>query len=317
MSELAVQRPNVARACLILAAVLWSTGSLFMRLLREPTRLELETPQLDPILIAFYRGLFAGLIMVPMLKRTDCRFRPAMLIMIGCFSAMSGLYLSALGLGSAANAIFLQNTAPVWVCLIGVFILGHKADRKTWQSVLLGLFGASLLVCGNWPWGKGLEIYQREAGILMMGVGSGFMYAWVILFFGMLRAESSVWLTVLNLVGSGCVLGTVMALSLGWEGFCQWAGTPTTKQLLFLLLFGGVQMAIPYWLFARGVRAVGPQEAGLITLLEPVLNPVWAYMIAPDKEVPTYWTIAGGGFLLFALAWRYIPAKKRATLATT
>ena len=53
-----------ARACLVLAAVLWSLGSVFMRLLREPLGLGLHKPQLTPLQIAFYRGLFGGFVVL-------------------------------------------------------------------------------------------------------------------------------------------------------------------------------------------------------------------------------------------------------------
>src|SRR5262249_4485995 len=60
-------------------------------------------------------------------------------------------------------------------------------------------------------------------------------------------------------------------------------------------------------LVARGLRSVSPQEAGTLTLIEPLLNPVWAYLIS--GEVPSPWTLVGGGFILGALAWRYWPRR--------
>src|SRR5436190_2029677 len=113
-----------ARACLIVAAVLWSLGSVFMRLLREPLGLGLHEPALTPLQIAFYRGLFGGLLMLAMVRRAELTFRPAMVGMVVAFTVMSGLYLSALGLGPAANAIFLQNSAPLWVFVFAVLFLG-------------------------------------------------------------------------------------------------------------------------------------------------------------------------------------------------
>src|SRR5215213_9883101 len=117
--------PSVAgaRLCLVLAALLWSLGSVFMRVLREPLGLGLDQPSLTPLQIAFYRGLFGGLVMLALVRRAEVRFRPAMLGMVLAFGAMSGMYLSALD-GPAANAIFLQNTAPVWVYLFAVVALG-------------------------------------------------------------------------------------------------------------------------------------------------------------------------------------------------
>jgi len=306
MTDPTTRRPVVvARGLLVLAAVLWSTGSLFSRLLTEGTGLGLESPRLTPIQITFWRGLFAGLSLLPLVRWKQVRVRPSMAAMVGCFAVMSGLYVSALVLGNAANAIFLQNTAPVWVYLIGVYVLGHAADNRTFRAMLLAMVGAMVIVIGNWPWHLTGDALTREVEILLMAVGSGFMYALVVLFLNHLKAESPAWLMVLNLVGSAAVLGVVVLARGGGSAFAVWLDTPTAAQLGFLAVFGFLQMAMAYWLFARSLRVVSPQEAGLITLLEPVLNPVWAYLIAPDRETPTVWTCVGGGVLLLALAWRY------------
>ena len=307
----AAPSPSRARAMIVLAAVLWSLGSFFMRLLGEPTALGLHEPNLSPLQIAFFRGLFAGLIVLPLIRSRDVRLTPMMGGMVACFGVMSGLYLSALGLGSAANAIFLQNTAPVWVYVLGVYLLGEPPDRRSWRAILVGMAGAAVIVVGNWPRGVEPDEQTRQAEILLMATGSGAAYASVILLLRRLRHESSAWLTVLNLVGSAAVIGGFVAVREGVVGAIAWVTAPTAAQLVFLGVFGAVQMAAPYWLFTRGLQSVGPQEAGLITLLEPVLNPVWAYLIAPDRETPTVWTVAGGGLLLGALAWRYFPFPRR------
>ena len=71
-----------------------------------------------------------------------------------------------------------------------------------------------------------------------------------------------------------------------------------------LAIYGGLQMAIPYVLFSRGLTVVTPQEAGIITLLEPVLNPILTYLAV--GEVPTASTIAGGLVILCGIAVRYL-----------
>lgn len=304
--------PRLARLLLVLAAVLWSAGSFFMRVLGEPTAFGLHEPKLSPVQIAFWRGLFAGLILVPLVRPKDVRFRLPMVGMVACFAVMSGLYLSALGLGKAANAILLQNTAPVWVYLIGVYLLGHPADGRALRTTLLAMVGAGVIVIGNWP--RDLEPDERanQIVILLMAAGSGVMYAGVVLFLGHLKAVSPAFLMVLNLLCSAACLGGYVLIRFGWAEFTTWVAAPTAGQFAFLAVFGAVQMAVPYWLFARGLRVVSAQEAAVITLLEPVLNPVWAYLISPDKEVPTGWTVAGGLVLLAALAWRYMPRRKTA-----
>jgi drug/metabolite transporter (DMT)-like permease len=282
-----------------------------MRLLREPMGLGIDRPELDPLQIAFFRGLFAGVALVPLVRFRDVRFRPAMLGMVACFGAMSGLYLSALGLGQAANAILLQNSAPFWVYLIGVYLLGDPADSRSWRAILLGLCGTVLIVAGNWSPGDGIHGGTSQTLVLLMGLGSGLTYAGVVLFLRGLRAESSAWLMVLNLFGSAAIIGGFIVIRDGWGPSRAWFFAASAAQLAVLAVFGAVQMAAPYWLFARSLRSVSPQEAGIITLLEPVLNPVWAYLIAPDKETPTVWTVAGGLLLLVALGWRYFPVRRR------
>jgi drug/metabolite transporter (DMT)-like permease len=140
-----------ARACLVLAAILWSLGSVLMRLLQRDLNIGLHTPTLSSLQIAFYRGFFGGLFMLCMVRRSQFTFRPLMIGMVLTFTVMSGLYLTALGYGAAANAIFLQNTAPVWVYLFAVFVLGERGDRRGWQSVILAAIGAVVIVAGGWP----------------------------------------------------------------------------------------------------------------------------------------------------------------------
>lgn len=300
-----------ARACLVLAAVLWSLGSLFVRLLREPNVLGLHDPPLSPLQIAFFRGLFGGFLLLSLVRRVEMAFRPLMAGMVLTFTIMSGLYMSALGLGPAANAIFLQNTAPVWVYLFAVYALGEASNRRGWQAVLLGGLGAVVIVVGNWPRDLPPDDQRTQGLILLMGLGSGVWYAGVVIFLRVLRNESPAWLIALNLVGTAVTLGLYVLVRFGVDGFVGWVTAPSGAQLALLVVFGVVQMATPYWLFARGLRSVSPHEAGIITLLEPLLNPVWAYLITPEKDTPTPAMWLGGGLIFAALVWRYVPDRRR------
>jgi drug/metabolite transporter, DME family len=287
--------------------VLWSTSSLFMRVLQEPTPLGLDDPRLSPLTLAFFRAIFAGACLMPLVRRSDMRFRPAMFGSVLAFGIMTSLYLSALGLGPAANAILLQNTAPVWVYLVGVYILHDPPDRRTLVAILVAVVGALVIVGGNWPRGLPPAEQSAQQMILLMAAGSGVFYAAVILFLRSLAAESTAWVTLLNMFGTAAFVVGFVAVSRGHDAAFEILFAPTMAQLAFVAVFGIVQMAAPYFLFTRGLRTVGPQEAGIITLLEPLLNPVWAYWIAPSKEVPTAATWIGGGLLLAALVWRYWP----------
>ena len=299
-----------ARACLVLAAVLWSLGSAFMRILREPLGLGLESPAISPLQIAFYRGLFGGLVIFALVRRSQMTLRPAMVGMVIAFATMSALYLSALGLGAAANAIFLQNTAPVWVYLFAVLFMGETPDRRGIQVVLLAALGAIVIVSGGWPRDQSPGDEGQAVIVLFMGLGSGMVYAIVVLFLRVLREHATAWLVALNLLGTAVSLAFFVLIVDGPSGFVRWVAAPSARQLLVLGAFGTVQMALPYWLFARGLRTVRPQEAAIITLLEPLLNPIWAYLLTPDKDTPTTPMLVGGCLILLALLWRYLPTLK-------
>ena len=115
----------------MLAALLWSTSGAFTKVLTKPTFLELDTPEIDYLLIAFYRALFAGLALVPLLRPRDISFRPMMLPMVTSFAVMNATFVLALAIGTAANAIVLQYTAPMWMYLACVWWLGEKADQRS------------------------------------------------------------------------------------------------------------------------------------------------------------------------------------------
>jgi drug/metabolite transporter (DMT)-like permease len=277
--------------CIALAAVLWSLSGGFTKLLSENTGLGLNIPHLTGLQIAFFRALFAGLFLLPVLRPGDLSFRRPMLVMVACFAAMNALYVVAMQEGSAANAVLLQYTAPMWMYLASIWWLGEKPDRRSSSALVAGLLGIAIIVWGGWQ--------DTQLPVIAIALGSGVAYAGVLLYLRVLRDASSRWLTVLNHLCGALVLVPVLVVLA--------PQTPSLVQFGVLFLFGSVQMGLPYVLVARGLRVVSPQEAGTITLLEPLLNPLWAYLAAPDKEVPSVYTFVGGAFILGALAWRYWP----------
>jgi DME family drug/metabolite transporter len=294
------------RLCILTAAVFWSLSGFFTRLLQHPSVLDLNEPRLSALQIAFFRALFAGLFLVPLVRPRDVRFRRLVPLMVALFAAMNALFISAVAGGPSANAILLQNTAPFFVFLVSVFFLGEPADRRSLIALLIGMPGLVLIVAT----GGSLDVPFE---VTLMGVGSGLTYAGIILCLRHLRDESSQWLIVQNHLGSAFCLSTAVLLCNGPAVWLDWMGTPTTRQLGFLVVFGSVQMGLPYFLFARGLRAVNPQEAGALTLLEPILNPLWAYLISPETDTPTIYTGIGGVLIIGALAYRYMPRKQLTT----
>jgi DME family drug/metabolite transporter len=158
--------------------------------------------------------------------------------------------------------------------------------------LVIGIIGIGVIFAGSYSGG--------QLKVVVIALISGLGYAAVMIFLRVLRDVSSRWLTVVNhLFGGLVLLPLVISVPL-----------PSPSQFAFLFVYGAVQMGIPYWLVARGLRSVSPQEAGTITLLEPILNPLWAYLVA--GEMPSWFEFIGGGFIIGALAWRYWPVRKNA-----
>jgi drug/metabolite transporter (DMT)-like permease len=81
----------------------------------------------------------------------------------------------------------------------------------------------------------------------------------------------------------------------------QW---PSPTQLVVLAAFGALQMAIPYTFMIRGLRSISTQEAVGIALIEPVLNPLWVFLLG--LETPAWWTLVGAALILVGLLLRYV-----------
>jgi drug/metabolite transporter (DMT)-like permease len=203
------------------------------------------------------------------------------------FAGMNYTYLSAMEKGTAANAIWLQCTAPVWVLLVGVFVFGQHSVRRDWLMVACAAVAISII------------LYFEAQGVALdavaWGLGSSFFYAGVVLSLRQLRGMNPVWLAALNL--------TVTAVALAPFAISE-GRAPSGIQWLLLAAFGVLQMGVPYVLFAQGLKRISGHEASGISLIEPILNPTWVLLAWGDW--PAMWTVVGGGFILLGLAIRYL-----------
>jgi DME family drug/metabolite transporter len=276
---------------LVLAAgLLWSLSGVITKSL-----------PLDPLTIAFYRGLFAGLALLPLVPFQKWVLRPVMIPLGLIFGAMTACYLGSVKLTTAANAIYLQYTSVLWLVPLGIRFLGERPDRRVLVGIALAMLGIGLIV------GWGVEGRPGEDRGVILGLISGLAFAVVATGLRGLRSLDPIWLSAaLNLLGA-CFLGVWMHLT------DQGPTVPTAGQAVALVGFGVIQMAVPYVLFARGLQEVGTAEAGLITLVEPILNPVWVVLVVGEFPAPA--TLAGGTCLLAGVAYRYWP-RPSATMPT-
>jgi drug/metabolite transporter (DMT)-like permease len=294
--EATVARPSLAagRALVVAAAVLWSLSGAFTKVLTQDTWLHLQEPKVAPLTLALYRVFFPVVVFLPFLRRKDISFRPAMIPTALVFAVMNALFVSAVALGTAANAIFLQYTAPMWMYLAAVFVLREPPDRRGAVALVIGLAGIAIIVASG--------MNEGQLHVVLIALGSGIGYAGVLLGLRVLRRESALWLNIVNwFTGAVVLLPWVLREPM-----------PTLPQFVVLFLFGTVQFAMPYLLMTHGLRTVSPQEAGTLTLIEPILNPIWAYLVSPGTEnlIGKPALLVGGCFIVGALAYRYWPWRR-------
>lgn len=284
MSEADQRAIAFGRRCVLAAAVLWSISGVLAK-----------TIDLPPVAIAFYRSFFAGLALLPFTPTRNWVFRPAMILSAPAFAGMIGAYLFAIKTTTAANAIFLQCSATFWLVPASALILRERPDRRALLGIGIAGIGITAIVAFGYDgrpgegWGVGLALL------------SGIMYAVVVLTLRGLRRLDPIWLSAVNNLGGALVLGAgtlAAGMTIPW---------PSSRDLLILLVFAVIQMAIPYALFARGLRELDAADAGLIGLLEPVLNPIWVALILHEYPAPA--TQIGGAFLLAGVAVRYLPRR--------
>lgn len=284
-----------ARLLVLTAAVLWSTSGFFVK---APYLAGWPGP-----VIAFWRAAFACVILWPLVRRPTWSWK--LLPAAATFVAMNYTYLTAMAKGSAANAIWLQCTAPVWVLLVGVFIFGERAGWRDW---LLVAFAAT---------GVGVILHYESQGESLEAVGwglaSGVFYAGVVLSLRQMRTMESAWIVAVNHLATAVVLAP-LALA---PSITESSNFPSGWQWPFLAGLGIVQMGLPYVLFARGLKHITGHEATGIGLLEPLLVPVWVYLAWGDK--PAWWTLVGGGLILLGLTIKYVttPSVPKSAAATT
>jgi len=240
--------------------------------------------------IACGRSLVAGLFLF--LAVLDARRRPTRAVCLTAlaYAATVGLFAVSNKLTTAANAIFLQSTAPLWVLLLSGKLLGEPPTRAELFAVPIYGIGLSLFFLD--------ELSPGQLTGNLVAVAAGVAFATCIIGFRRMASLPNAGSSSSALVlGNG--LAALVALPLWFQGP---AARPT--DLLILLYLGVFQLGLAYLCFVRGVARTRALEASLLVLLEPVLNPIWTFLIAGERPGP--WALAGGSIVLLATLWRIL-----------
>ena len=258
---------------LLLAALCWSLGGVLIKSIDWP-----------PIAIAGGRSAIAIPIILLCGGRPRFTFSGAQIGGALAYAGTVVLFVFATRMTTAANAIFLQYTAPIYVALIGRWYLGEHASRIDWLVIAVALVGIALFFMDRLTvsgfWGN------------IIALGSGLAFAAVALFLRKEKAGSPV---------ASIVLGNVL-VTLGGLPFMVQAPSLGEGSLWRLLLLGTVQLGLPYVFYATAIKQVTALEATLIPLLEPVLNPLWVMLALGERPGP--WAMVGAFLVLGAVLGR-------------
>jgi drug/metabolite transporter (DMT)-like permease len=257
------------------AALLWSSGGLFIKLAPMPA-----------LAVACGRSLVAAIFYLLVLRPN---LRLARFSTAAAYAACIVTFVTATRLTTSANAIFLQYTGPAYVLVLSPFVLKERFRPIDGLCVLLSLAGMSLFFVGK------VESGQALGNVL--GVVSGVFFALTIVF--LRRDAKSGRDDALPSTTLGNLLAAVVTLP--WVIHALPAMT-SARGAGVLVYLGVVQLGVAYVLFIRGVRKVPAAEASLISMLEPVLNPVWVLLGTGERPGP--WAIAGAVIVVAAVVMR-------------
>lgn len=265
---------NRGRLFVLLTGILWSLAGVFIKSL-----------ELHPLSIVFYRSLFASVFFFLFVRTKFLTASVPLLVSVVSYTAAISFFVWANKLTTAANAIILQYTAPIFVFLSVRLLFREAISRTNLITLFLGMVGVGIIFAGS--------AGQPDAVGVMMAILSGFLFSIYMVNLRFLKGVNPGYLTLVNnLACCLLLLSLVPSLSL------------SPREVSALAIMGVVQLGIPYFLFSKGLETISLQEASLIVLIEPVLNPIWVALVF--GEVPSLATLVGGGIILFSLGCRYV-----------
>ena len=267
-----------ARLLVLAAAILFSTGGA-----------AIKASSLNNWQVAGFRcgaGLIALLLFLPETRRNwSWRIVPGAVALAATFT----LFVTANKLTTAANATFIQYTAPIFLLLAGPWLLREpirRADVAFIGAVAAGMacffFGTtnSTVTAPNPALGNLLAAFSAVTWAVTLGC-----MRW--------SRRASGRDTGLQTCVLGCLITFLGCLPLALPGLA-----PNTRDALIILYLGPIQVGLAYVCLTRGMREVGAFEASAVLLSEPAINPLWAWLL--HSETPGVWASVGGTLILAA-----------------
>lgn len=269
---------SLSALLLLAAALLFSTGGLVIKSI-----------QMTSWQVSSFRSAIAAVALMVLLPEARRGWSLRVLLLGVAYAATLVLFVAATKLTTAANAIFLQSTAPLYLLLLGPWLLREPLRRCDFAA-LVAVGAGLLLLLSSEPASTGLAPSPAQGNWLAAASG----VTWALTLAGVRWLnQHKMAASPLTMVAMGNVLAFVVSLPFALP-VLHWRG----QDLLLLGYLGLFQIGLAYWCLTRGMRQVPALMASLLLLTEPVLNPVWTWLLLGEK-VPGL-ALAGGAFVLAA-----------------
>jgi drug/metabolite transporter (DMT)-like permease len=265
---------------LLCTAILWSTGGFLIKFI-----------EWHPIAIAGGRSIIAALIMWVYVKKPKFTWSNIQIMGAVAYAFTVILFVIANKLTTAANTILLQYTGPIYVALFSYWFLKEKITSIDWITILTVILGMTLFF---------IEKLSPD-GILgnFIAILAGIAFAWLALCLRKQKDGSPL---------ESLILGNILTAIIGLP-FIIDTGIPSQQSMIALFVLGIFQLGIPYILYSKAVKYVSALDAVLIPVLEPILNPLWVFLLLGESI--GMWPMIGGAIIIVAITTRSILYKTK------
>jgi drug/metabolite transporter (DMT)-like permease len=265
---------------LLCTAILWSTGGFLIKFI-----------EWHPIAIAGGRSIIAALIMWVYVKKPKFTWSNIQIMGAVAYAFTVILFVIANKLTTAANTILLQYTGPIYVALFSYWFLKEKITSIDWITILTVILGMTLFF---------IEKLSPD-GILgnFIAILAGIAFAWLALCLRKQKDGSPL---------ESLILGNILTAIIGLP-FIIDTGIPSQQSMIALFVLGIFQLGIPYILYSKAVKYVSALDAVLIPILEPILNPLWVFLLLGESI--GMWPMIGGAIIIVAITTRSILYKTK------
>ncbi|MDP7033414.1 MAG: EamA family transporter [Planctomycetota bacterium] len=266
------------RASILTAAILFSTGGA-----------AIKACGFGGLQVAGFRSAIAAALFALVLPASRRRWNWKTLVVGMIYAGTMISFVLSNKLTTAANTIFLQSAAPIYVLLLSPWVLRERITRRDFLWILLV--------------GIGLGLFFVEVDAPIQSAPDplkGNLIALVAGLFWGLTLMGLRWLERDSDPESPSGLTGVLAGNLIAAAICIPLALPVEDSRLLdwvvIAYLGLFQIGVAYIFLTIGFRRVPAFEGSLLILLEPTLSPVWAWLF--QNEVPGAWSLLGGTLIL-------------------